>query len=265
MSLFQHCDDLIVDMTIEILNETIAKQSTKLTAVVEDHKAELEMTLQKSADDIKRLSESHEAVLQWFLKSESCMEENEKKLNSENEKLCRQVGVLKEQLSNQKLLIEKRQEENEVVMNLISDRDFKAQSELLLKEDVINVQGFKITKLKKQLKGEESSTASISAQNFNLLMALNEKTFHLKQTEADLNESHALIASFQNSSSEIETRLLKNLKEMKERISCCFDTIIAYEKDSADLKFAINEFQTEMDSLKHSKAVLNAKVKLSIQ
>lgn len=256
MSLFQHCDDLIMDMTIEILNETIAKQSTKLAAVVEDHKAELEMTLQKSADDIKRLSESHEAVLQWFLKSESCMEENEKKLNSENEKLCRQVGVLKEQLSNQKLLID--------VMNLISDRDVKAQSELLLKEDVINVQGFKITKLKKQLKGEESSTASISAQNFNLLMALNEKTFHLKQTEADLNESHALIASFQNSSSEIETRLLKNLKEMKERISCCFDTIIAYEKDSADLKFAINEFQAEMDSLKHSKAVLNATVKLSI-
>lgn len=276
MSIFQHCDDMIIDMTISILNEAIAKQTTELTDMANkftslkcDHRFELEMILQKNADEIKRLTVSHEVILQCLLKNLNELEEHER---NNCETLSRKVEELEEKEQEQEKLAAIIKDENAKLTNLNDEKAAKlakSESELQLMNEVINCQFFEIKELKKLLDNEKILTEFISTQNSDLKIDLNAKTFHLEQAEADLNESYKLLASLQQSSTQNEAEFLKSLKELRENISYSFESIILYEKDSLnlrnefeDLKFFINALQTEVSSLKDLNSLLSGTVNI---
>lgn len=263
-------------MTISILNEAIAKQTTELTDMANkftslkcDHRFELEMILQKNADEIKRLTVSHEVILQCLLKNLNELEEHER---NNCETLSRKVEELEEKEQEQEKLAAIIKDENAKLTNLNDEKAAKlakSESELQLMNEVINCQFFEIKELKKLLDNEKILTEFISTQNSDLKIDLNAKTFHLEQAEADLNESYKLLASLQQSSTQNEAEFLKSLKELRENISYSFESIILYEKDSLnlrnefeDLKFFINALQTEVSSLKDLNSLLSGTVNI---
>lgn len=286
MSIFQHCDDMIIDMTIAVFHETIAKQATELTDMANkftslkcDHRVELEMILQKNADEIKRLTASHEVILQCLLKNLNELEEHERNncenYQSEAKMMSRKVEDLEEKKREQENKIARIENENAKLTNLNDESAAKlaeSNSELQLKNEVNNCQFSEIKELKKLLDNEKTLTEFISTQNSVLKIELNAKTFHLEQTEADLKESYRLLASLQQSSSQNETELLKSLKDLREKISYSFESLILYEQDSLNLRgefedlklFIANALQTEVSSMKDSKAFLSGTVNIKL-
>lgn len=245
-------NDLMVDATFELLNDTIAMQTEQLE-VIQDKIASLNLNHQKEVENLKKLHSRH-------LEQQA---ENFDDLESELE-------VEKGRIRSLEAALKSAEEKISSLTETIESMRLKAasnQKELHLKDQAICQQFQEISELKKKLSVERTTNGQLEAACLELKISLNKKSQELEESVEDINESYKLIESIQSTSAANEAKLAEKMLELKQKIEQTCGATMEYEAsnkeldtENKNLSNLVGELMEDVETLRDSKEQLEVKV-----
>lgn len=228
MSIFE--DDLIIDMTIQVLNDTIVVQESQLENLNErismlqlEHRKETARIVEENANAIQKLLESMKNIKRDYESKLATLHEqmNEYTIQHSNEQI---LLIKAEQISS----ILKSWDEWNVALE-------KAQHELQSQDEAITKQFSEISELKKKLENENKFTDKLAKQNLELNIQLETTSVELERSREDFKESCKLMESIKTSGEQNEAKLLQNMLQLRKKIDQTFTSALQLETSNAEL------------------------------
>lgn len=228
MSCFEENDNLIFDMTIDVLKETIEVQASEIEKL--NHK------LEKSLSDCK---EKTKTILQNRNEKEEIAKAIKKlirEMKSESNEMALINLDLTDRVAAQALVVDSLELEKSLWLKSTDELNktiLNLETELKRKEDFIAV----------KISETNATEEKLKCEKLQLTTEFKEKSRLLEETSRDLDDSLEMVAELERSSEEKDTIFLQAMLELGNKVRSTFDDVLKVEdqlsnveKDFAELK-----------------------------
>lgn len=249
-------NDLMVDATFELLNDTISMQSEQLLKI-QEKVASLKRCHQQ---ELERLKTEHLEILK----------QQEVSFGENIEGLELELEIKKERIRNFEATLVS---SNEQISSLIESNESlrlkvaRNQKELHLKDQAICQQFQEISELKKKLGAEKAANGQLETTCLELKISLNKKSQELEESFEDVNESHRLIESIKATTAANEANLAEKMLQLQQKIEQTCGAALEHEAsykeldtENKNLTNRVVELMEDVEVLTDSKEQLEMKV-----
>lgn len=275
MSIFEKCDEMFTDMTIKILEETIAKQSKHIKAMSEkfdamqsDHRKEIKMIHDKNSEEINHITASHQMLLDNMKKEKKVQNTNN---NSVLELLRYEIESLINLITTQEAHLKKveREKTNALTSNIQKQKKIsQLQFELDLKDNAVEELNNETDVLQELLLGEKTLSESKIAENAEIVRQLETKSLILKATQDELEKSNQTVVEMQKIFEQSKNEFKDNLLHLQDKIKVDSNLMLEKARENQylkdELKYILEKLE-DFESAKRNLLLIETNMKMQHQ